>query len=158
MKKITAIALSCLFICLTASAQPPKGKANPGDKYGEISSVDGAVDIAEIPAKLAQTESIDTKVKAKVLDVCTKKGCWLKLAINDSTQAFVKMKDYAFFAPTAIKGKTIVMDAKASVKTTSVEELQHYAMDAKKSKAEVDAITEPKKEIVFLASGIQVVE
>ncbi len=156
MKRII-IAL-CFMLPITAMAQPPKGKALPGDKYGTISSVDGAVDIAQIPAQLEKGGTIETKVKAKVLDVCPKKGCWLKLAINDSTEAFVKMKDYAFFAPLAIKGKTIVLDGTATINTTSVEELKHYAEDAKKSKAEVDAITEPEKEIRFLASGIQVIE
>jgi Domain of unknown function (DUF4920) len=68
------------------------------------------------------------------------------------------MKDYAFFAPLAIKGKTVVMDAKASYKTISVEELKHYAEDAKKSQEEIDAIKLPKKEVRLLASGIQVVE
>jgi hypothetical protein len=93
-----------------------------------------------------------------VLDVFPKKGCWLKLALNDSTTAFVKMKDYAFFLPTAVKGKTIVLDGEVKLLTTGVSELQHYAKDAKKSQAEINAITQPKKEIRFTASGITVVE
>ncbi len=157
MKKIT-ILFSCMLLSIAAMCQPPEGDANPGDKYGEIKTTDGAVDIAQIPAELEKKNSITTKVIAKVLDVCPNKGCWLTLAINDSTEAFVKMKDYAFFAPLAIKGKTIVMDAKASFKTISVEELKHYAEDAKKPQEEIDAIKEPKKEIRFLASGIQVVK
>ncbi|MET0394478.1 MAG: DUF4920 domain-containing protein, partial [Chitinophagaceae bacterium] len=102
--------------------------------------------------------SIDTRITAKVLDVCPKKGCWLKLAVNDSTTAFVKMKDYAFFLPMAIKGKTIVLDGEAMMKTTSVDELRHYAQDAKKSKDEIAAITKPLTEIRFTAKGITVVE
>ncbi len=157
MKRIiltSALAFAATF----AIAQPPAGEANPGDTYGAAVSVDGAISIAEIPARLANTESIDTRVKAKVLDVCPKKGCWISLQVNDSTTAFVKMKDYAFFTPLAIKGKTVVLDGKAFIKTTSVSELQHYAEDAKKSKEEIEAIKEPKKEIRFLANGITVVE
>ena len=71
---------------------------------------------------------------------------------------FVKMKDYAFFVPTALEGKTVVMEGSAESKTTSVKELQHYAEDAKKSQAEIDAIKEPKTETRFLASAIKVVE
>ena len=156
MKKLLIICFAFVLPVL-AIAQPPAGNAEPGDKYGEITSAEGAIDIATMPAKLEANSSIDTKVKAKVLDVCPKKGCWLKVAVNDSTEAFVKMKDYAFFAPLAIKGKTVVMDGVASIKTTSVEDLQHYARDAKKSPGEIAAITEPKKEITFLASGIEVV-
>jgi hypothetical protein len=44
------------------------------------------------------------------------------------------------------------------MKTTSVAELKHYAEDAKKSKEEIDAIKEPKKEIRVMAKGIVVVD
>lgn len=157
MKKI----FSLLVIVLSASAvmaQPPAGDAKPGEWYGEKTNADGAINIAEIPAKLEKKESFDTKIKAKVLEVCSKKGCWIKLAVNDTTTAFVKMKDYAFFLPEAIKGKTIVLDGQAQMKTTSVDELKHYAEDAKKSKEEIAAITQPQKEIRFTAKGIVVVE
>ncbi|MNF17801.1 hypothetical protein D3C80_2215180 [compost metagenome] len=68
------------------------------------------------------------------------------------------MKDYAFFVPTALKGKNVVLEGSAERKITSVDELKHYAKDAKKSKAEIDAIKSPKEEIRFLASGIKVVD
>jgi hypothetical protein len=157
MKQLILSALAAISI-LTATAQPPAGDAKPGDWYGEKVQTANAIDIAEIPAKLKEKEAFNTKVKAKVLDVCPKKGCWLKLAVNDSTTAFVKMKDYGFFLPTAVKGKTIVLDGEVKMLTTSVDELQHYAKDAKKSPAEINAITQPKKEIRFTASGITVVE
>lgn len=158
MKKI----FSLLVIVLSASAvmaQPPAGDAKPGEWYGEKTTADGAINIAEIPAKLEKKESFDTKIKAKVLDVCSKKGCWLKLAVNDTTTAFVKMKDYAFFLPEAIKGKTIVLDGNVNgKKVVSVDEQKHYAEDAKRPKEEIDAITKPQQEIRFIAKGIVVVE
>lgn len=139
-------------------AQPPAGDAKPGDWYGEKTTVQGAVNIAEIPAQLDKTEAIDTKVKAKVIDVCPKKGCWMKVQVNDSTTAFVRMKDYGFFVPVAAIGKTVVIEGEARVKNTSVEELRHYAEDAKKSKEEIAAINKPEKEIRLMAKGIVVVE
>ncbi|RYY59384.1 MAG: DUF4920 domain-containing protein [Chitinophagaceae bacterium] len=157
MKKILFAALIALT-ATAAQAQPPAGDAKPGDYYGEKPTTEGAIAIAEIPAKLEKSETVETKVRAKVLDVCPKKGCWVKLQVDDSTTAFVKMKDYAFFLPTAVKGKTVVLDGTAKIKTVSVAELKHYAEDAKKSKAEIDAITQPEKEISFLANGIVVVE
>ncbi|HEX6430414.1 MAG TPA: DUF4920 domain-containing protein [Niastella sp.] len=141
-----------------ATAQPPASDAKPGDWYGEKVQTANAINIADIPAKLETNKVLNTKVKAKVLDVCPKKGCWLKLAVNDSTTAFVKMKDYGFFLPTAVKGKTIILDGEVKMITTSVDELQHYAKDAKKPQAEINAITQPKKEIRFTATGITVVE
>ena len=47
-----------------------------------------------------------------------------------------------------------VIQGKAEIETTSVEELQHYAEDAGKSKEEVEAIKEAKTELVFVAEGV----
>jgi len=157
MKKIV-LSLAVGFIALVATAQPPAGDARPGEWYGEKVNPHGAVDIADMPAKLEKKETIDTKIKAKVLDVCPKKGCWIKLEVNDSTTAFVKMKDYGFFLPVSAKGKTVVIDGEVKLKTTSVEELKHYAEDAKKSKEEIAAINKPEKEIRVTAKGIVIVD
>lgn len=157
MKKLLLTAVAALGFGVVM-AQPPAGDAKPGDWYGAKVQTANAIDIAQIPAQLEAKESFKTTVKAKVLDVCAKKGCWLTLAVNDSTTAMVKMKDYGFFLPVAAKGKTVVLDGEVSMITTPVEELRHYAKDAKKSQAEINAITEPKKEIRFTASGVTIVE
>ena len=157
MKKVL-FCLSVVLFAAISNAQPPEGEAKPGDWYGEKVSPDGAIDIAKIPAQLQKSESFDAKVKAKIVEVCPKKGCWLKLQVNDSTTALVKMKDYGFFLPLAAKGKTVIIDGEVKVKNTSVEELKHYAEDAKKSKEEIAAITKPEKEIRFTAKGIVIVE
>lgn len=158
MKKLLLLVVAATTLSL-AQAQPPKGPANPGDVFGAKTSAKGAVDISKLPAKLEKKDSIgQTKVIAKVLDVCPKKGCWMKVQVNDSTTAFVKMKDYGFFVPLDMIGKTVVLDTEAKLNTTSVDELKHYAEDAKKPQAEIDAITQPKKEIRLLANGILVVK
>lgn len=157
MRKIFLVCIIILSATII-NAQPPAGDAKPGDFYGEKITTDGAISIADIPAQLEKTEILDTKIKAKIIDVCPQKGCWLKLQVNDSTTAMVKMKDYGFFLPLAAKGKTIVLEGEAKIKTTSVKELQHYAEDAKKSKEEIAAITKPEKEIRFTAKGIVIVE
>lgn len=158
MKKV----LLTLFVTafgFIANAQPPEGDAKPGEWYGEKVTTEGAVPISDVVAKLnGGTEEIDTKIKAKIVEVCPKKGCWLKLDIGDGKTAMVKMKDYGFFLPLAAKGKTVVIDGEVKMKTTSVAELKHYAEDAKKSKEEIDAIKEPQKEVKVMAKGIVVVE
>ena len=157
MKKVL-LSSAIVLLAIAVHAQPPAGDAKPGDSYGEKITPDGAVNIAEIPAKLEKTESVDGKIKGKIVEVCEKKGCWLKLRVNDSTTAMVKMKDYGFFLPLAAKGKTVVLDGEVKMKTTSVAELKHYAEDAKKSKEEIAAITKPENEIRVMAKGIVVVE
>ena len=157
MKKIFFFALMIISVG-TLMAQPPAGPVNKGDVYGEKITADGAIAVDDLSAALANADDkIDTKIIGKVTDVCPKKGCWISLETSDSTKVFVKMKDYGFFVPLEMIGKTIVLDGSAKLKTTSVEELQHYAEDAKKSKEEIAAITEPETEIRFTANGILVV-
>lgn len=161
----TAVSVSTLAFAQETSQKkfgPPAGNAIVGDTYGS-----GVVSTSESKAitvdKLRKKLKKDNKkvegiaVKGKVTDVCEKKGCWLTIQTEDNSQFFVKMKDYAFFVPTALKGKTVVMEGTAERKVTSVDEQKHYAEDAKKPQAEIDAITSPKEEIRFVANGIKVV-
>jgi len=142
-----------------ANAQPPAGDAKPGEWYGEKVSTEGAVDLNDVVKKLNGGSMFpEVKIKAKITEVCPKKGCWLKLELEDGETAMVKMKDYGFFLPLAAKGKTVIIDGEVNLKTTSVAELKHYAEDAKKTKEEIDAIKEPKKEVKVMAKGIVIVE
>lgn len=160
-----AVSVSTLAFAQETSQKkfsPPAGNALLGDTYGA-----GVASTAESKAitveKLAKKLKKDNKkaenvaIKGKVTDVCEKKGCWLTIQTEDDSQFFVKMKDYAFFVPTALKGKEVVLEGNAERKVISVDEQKHYAEDAKKPQSEIDAITKPKEEIRFIASGIKVV-
>jgi len=154
MKKLL-ISLPSLLLACTLMAQPPEGDANPGMTFGAKTSADGAIAATELTAKLQSTASVDVKVTGKVKEVCKAEGCWLRMETADGTM-LIKMKDHAFLVPLSMNGKTIVADGTVTLKETSVEMLKHYAEDAGKSKAEIDAIKEPKKEITMQAKGILV--
>lgn len=140
---------------------PPKGNAEVGDYYGaDVSEVSQgkAISVEKLEDKLKDAKKLESvTVKGEVTDVCEKRGCWVTIKTENGSSFFVKMKDYAFFVPTALKGKNVVLEGNAEKKITSVEELKHYAKDAKKAQSEIDAITFPKEEIRFLANGIKVV-
>ncbi|QOG02566.1 DUF4920 domain-containing protein [Flavobacterium sp. MDT1-60] len=140
---------------------PPMGDAIIGDYYGvDISEVSegSAISVEKLENILQKEKKVErVAVKGEVTDVCEKRGCWLTVKTKDGASFFVKMKDYAFFVPTALKGKNVVLEGVAEKKITSVAELKHYAKDAKKSQSEIDAIKGPKEEIRFLADGIKVV-
>ena len=158
MKRILLLLL-CVAATYFVNAQPPAGDAKPGEWYGEKVNAEGALNINDVVGKLNGGSAFpDVKVQAKIVEVCPKKGCWLKLELADGSTAMVKMKDYGFFLPVSAKGKTVVIDGEVKIKETSVAELKHYAEDAKKSKEEIDAITKPEKEVRVLAKGIVIVE
>ncbi len=99
-------------------------------------------------------DTVTVKFASKINDVCTKKGCWMKVPLSNDEEIMVRFKDYGFFMPLDSQGKDVIVEGKAFVKVTPVDELRHYAEDAGKSKEEIEKITEPKKEMAFLAHGV----
>ena len=99
-------------------------------------------------------DTINVKFASEIKEVCAAKGCWMKLPLSEEKEAMVRFKDYGFFMPLDSKGKEVVVEGKAFVQTTSVAELRHYAKDAGKSKEEIAAITNSKKEFSFEANGV----
>lgn len=165
MKKILfAILLSLGTITFAQNEKvgPPQGKAIIGEVYGsEVSAevLKNAISAKQLEKKLQKTNKIENvAVIGKVIEVCDKKGCWLTVKTNSKDRFFVKMKDYAFFVPLALRGKDVVLEGDAELKMTTVEELKHYAEDAKKSKEEIAMITKPSQEVRFMASGIKVIK
>lgn len=162
MKKILLGLILGISVSLSAQSSPPAGNANVGEFYGQdisAKAIKKAVSPDTLNKQLKTKKKISkVSVKGKVTDICPKKGCWINLATDDGEIFFVKMKDYAFFVPTALKGKTVVLEGSAESKTSTVKELKHYAEDAQKSQEEIGAITEPKTETRFMASAIKVVE
>jgi len=159
MKKVL---LSIVLIVATTSIVLAQGENRPssvpGQTYGAVIKEKGAIDIVKVKEIVEKSDNgkATVKIKAKVVDVCPKKGCWMNLYVDDNTTIFVKMKDYAFFVPDDMIGKTVVLEGEAFEKVTSINELKHYAEDAGKSQEEIDAIVAPEKSIRFLASGIVV--
>lgn len=154
MKKIV-LSIITLLIGVSLIAQPPKGPANKGMTFGAKVTADGAVSANEVATVLGDKANVDLKVKGKVVEVCKAMGCWLRMETANGP-LMIKMKGHSFFVPLAINGKTIVIDGTASMKEVSVEALKDQAEDAGKSKKEVAAITESKKEIILEAKGVLV--
>lgn len=122
----------------------------------EISDADAlsAKQMATHFESMRMGDSIDTKMIAKVDEVCQAKGCWMKVDLENGEQVMVKFKDYGFFMPKDIAGKDVVLNGKAFVNEVPVDELRHYAEDAGESAEEIAKITEPKKTFSFVADGV----
>ena len=154
MKKLFLL-IPILLVSSVLMAQPPIGPANKGMTFGAKTTVNGAVTPDELTTVLAAKSEAEVKVRGKVAEVCKAEGCWLKMQTAKGTM-MIKMKDHSFMVPLAMNGKTIVAQGIATFKETSVEMLKHYAEDAGKTKEEIAAITEPRKEIIMQATGILV--
>ena len=164
MKKIAFLVLLLTFSIFSAQKttkpSPPEGKALVGELYGAgVTSSNEVLTVEALQTTLKSKDKVENvTVRGKVTEVCPKKGCWVSIETENNERFFVKMKDYAFFVPTALEAKTVLLEGVAENKMLSVEEARHYAEDAKRSQAEIDAITSPQREIRFMAAGIKVVE
>lgn len=78
----------------------------------------------------------------------------MKLDLKEGREVMVRFKDYGFFVPEDIIGKEVILQGNAFVDQISVEDQQHFAMDAGKNEIEIAAITQPKNTYTFLASGV----
>ncbi|GAB3761941.1 DUF4920 domain-containing protein [Spirosoma pomorum] len=122
--------------------------------HGKKITEKGAVPATELAAKMGDKTAMPIKVEGTVESVCKMKGCWMKVNTGDGQTMRVMFKDYAFFVPKDIEGKTVVLEGVAETTTTSVAKLRHYAEDGGKSKEEIEKITEPEKAITFMADGV----
>ena len=152
MKKL--ILFIAIFISVRALGQLTP--AARGVTYGTEINAKNAISVEDLSARLNKEDQFSGKIKGKVVSVCQKKGCWMKLANTKGDEIMIKFEDYGFFVPADIDGKEIVLNGVGKKSVTSLSKLQHYAKDAGKSAEEVSKITEPKSEIVFTASGVLV--
>lgn len=122
--------------------------------HGKKITENGAIPATQLATKMAAKTEMPAKVEGTVESVCKMKGCWMKVKTGDGQTMRVTFKDYGFFVPKDIVGKTVVVEGTAETTTTPVADLRHYAQDAGKSKEEIEKITEPEKALTFVADGV----
>jgi Domain of unknown function (DUF4920) len=149
------IVLVCAFAC-----NNNKQMLTADKQFGAPITAEKAITYDQLLKKMEKADSLDAKVTGKVSAVCQKKGCWMTLVSDDPAKPAMRVtfKDYAFFMPKDIAGRTVVVDGFALAETTSVADLRHYAEDAGKSKTEIEQINAPLREYVFEAKGVILVK
>jgi len=154
MKKILLFLVVAAFAACTGPAKEAQEATADFAYYGDTITADAAVPAPELYAMMEGKEQLNVKLVGTIEECCQKKGCWMKVDMGDGKTMRVSFKDYAFFVPMNSAGKEVIMEGVATMEETSVEALRHFAEDAGKSKEEIAAITEGKKELVFEASGV----
>lgn len=128
--------------------------STPATFYGEKINADNAIPVEDLQKSMGDKTEMNIKISGKVDGVCQKKGCWMELKNSNGDNVRVTFKDYGFFVPMDCAGKTAIVEGIAKIEETSVQDLKEYAKDEGQSKEEIDAITEPLKELVFEANGV----
>ena len=142
------------FITMTGLAQSDKSATT----FGEAFESDISISADELRAKLKNQKSFQGLLSGKVNSVCQVKGCWMKLNASAGEDIMVQFKDYKFFVPKDIDGKVVLLNGVGRNNQITVETLRHYAKDAGKTEEEISRITEPENQIVFVASGVRIID
>ncbi len=104
---------------------------------------EGVISGKELIKLLNNQDSVHVKIEGKIYEVCSKKGCWMDLDLDEENKLFVKFMDYGFFVPLDAAGSTAIVEGIAKIEVQSIEWLKHKAKDAGKSQSSIDSITEP---------------
>lgn len=156
MKKILSACIAVLLSC-SVYAQKDIASAQAGVVYGQGVSANKFLSLKQLESKLEKDTVYTGTLTGEIVEVCVKKGCFMKLVDGKKNETVtVRFKDYGFFMPQDIVGKKVALEGEAKVTEHSVKQLQHWAEDAGKSAEEIVAITTPKRTIEFVATGVKV--
>lgn len=151
-----AVLLGFATRSLAQETIPP---ALPGTQYGVPIDIEGVIGVRALEAKLSTDSVYFGKISGKVVEVCKKKGCFIRVRREGKGDPIlVRFKDYGFFMPPDIVGKTVVLEGQAKMKEVSVTQQRHFAEDAGKSASEIAKITHPKRDIDIIADGVVVIK
>ncbi|TAE47247.1 MAG: DUF4920 domain-containing protein [Cytophagales bacterium] len=148
MKKLKVFLFVLIFALLGNYAQAQ-------DKfYGEKITEKGATNVAKLPKMLKGKNEVKVKLSGKVIQSCTKKGCWMTMEMGNGQKLMIKFKDYGFFVPKNLKGQAAIIEGIAKKEVIDVAALKHYAEDAGKSSEEIAKITKEEEKYTFEATGV----
>lgn len=118
--------------------------------FGEpVSTEAPAVDVADVLAQPAAFAGRDVQVRGTISEVCQERGCWVRIAdaAGSAETVFVKFTCPVDgrLIPQDAAGKPIQVQGQVVVEEMSQDQARHYATDAGKPQAQIEAIVGPQK-------------
>ena len=98
MKNILVILLLVAFVFGCKNEQKTDGNTTVNEEiayasFGDKIEAEGAIGAAELAEKykaLAEGDTLVTKVTAKINEVCSTKGCWMRLDLENNEEVMVR--------------------------------------------------------------------
>lgn len=82
-----------------------------GEHYGAALTMKDPQTLEAAVQSLGERPAADVLVQSTVAKVCEQRGCWIALK-STSSQLHVTFKDEAFFVPSTLIGKTVLVQGK----------------------------------------------
>jgi uncharacterized protein DUF4920 len=92
------------LVALTAAA---------AEHYGAPLTLKNPLTLDAAVQSLGERPAADVLVQSTVAKVCEQRGCWITLQ-SSSSNLHVTFKDEAFFVPSTLIGKTVLVEGKLS--------------------------------------------
>lgn len=140
------IRLACaLVLCSTATLAT-------AEQYGAPIQAKSPLSLQAAIKQLDDKPKADVLIESKVDAVCVVKGCWMALT-DTGGDVRVTFKDYGFFVPSSIIGKTVLVEGTLEKVVMSLEDTKHYVKDAG---GDPSTVTQPRTEYRIVANGVKV--
>lgn len=165
MKKIIAIYFMVQMLSSCKNQQTDQNVAAPdtvrtafdslalGKKFGDTTiTLDGSIAATEIYKTMEGQDTMDIKLRGKILAVCQTAGCWLMLEADSGKSVMVRTGESFFFDKDCV-GKTALVQGRAEWEITSEGDRKHLAKDDGKSEKEIAQIKGDEKNLVVWIQG-----
>lgn len=153
MKSVLTIACVLALTASLAFAGNPK-------HYGKTLTLKDVTRVSEILANPEKFNGKRVRVQGAVVDVCSKRGCWIRLASDKEYESIVfKVEDGVIVFPMDAKGKTAIAEGVISAKTYTVEQLieqgKHQAEETGKP-FDPSTVKGPKTVVRIMGEGASI--
>ena len=154
IKRVSAVIAASLMIVGAYAGEvirlsEPVATTDTTETFGSM--LDESVPLVALADVGAGNVGQTVRVEARVAQVCQKKGCFF-IAVDGNTTVRVSIKDYGFFVPTDVSGKTLMFVGEVTEKEMTKEEAEHLAEDM----GEASAAVAPGKTYEIVASAVRV--
>lgn len=119
-----------------------------------------AVDVADVLAAPAAYSGRDLALRGTVSEVCRERGCWMRITDESGSDPGVFVKFTCpiegRLIPEDAVGKPVIVHGQVVVEEMSEGEARHYARDAGRPQAEIDAIVGPQTTVRVMSPTARV--
>lgn len=158
--KTTACGMSILA-CMAAGCQQPGPRAGYA-AFGAPIPAKRALSLEQAVARAETLADTPVVIKARIGDVCKKRGCWMTLTDADRAQQ-VRVRFTAsdqctdgFFVPRNASGHDAYVHGILKADRISEELARHYAEDEGRSPDDIKRIVGPQPVVTMVATGVMI--
>ena len=151
MKMNIVYAFSLSFLFYFGCSKTPVG-----EKYGKDLTLKEPVKISTVMENIPQYVGKTVLVEGQIVDVCSKRGCWMELASDQEFQKIkIKVEDGEIIFPVTAKGKTATVEGIVeSIELSQENALKYYQHQSEEKGTTFDPATVTGPVTIYQIKGV----